>query len=152
MPELAAAGQRRGIAGAGVVIARTYPFNPVWEEKVRAANGPISAGITNRVSNETKVSIDVELRGQGRYRRQEANSALSRTEWEIAAQETGLGVRVVRAYYATLYRLEKLKLIEEVVRLNEKAKEDVKKLREGGLLTEADPIVIETEIADAPAQ
>src|ERR1700674_388272 len=58
-PELAAARQQRGIAAAGVVISRTYPFNPVWEEKVRAANGPISAGITNRVSNETKVSIDV---------------------------------------------------------------------------------------------
>src|SRR5947209_2245290 len=35
-PELAAARQQRGIAAAGVVIARTYPFNPVWEEKVRA--------------------------------------------------------------------------------------------------------------------
>jgi cobalt-zinc-cadmium efflux system outer membrane protein len=151
-PELAAVREQRGIAEAGVVIARTYPFNPVWEGKVRAADGPASAGITNRVSNEHKLSIDVELHGQGRYRRQEASAAFSRTEWEIAFQETSLGIRVVRAFDAILYRREKLKLIEEIIRLNEKARDDVKKFREGGLLTKADPIVIETEIADARAQ
>jgi cobalt-zinc-cadmium efflux system outer membrane protein len=151
-PELAAMRQQRGIAAAAIVIARTYPFNPIWEARVRAANGPISAGITNRVSNEHNVTIDVELRGQGTYRREQANAALSRTEWEIAVQETNLGIRVVRAYYGILYRREKLKLIEEVVRLDEKAAEDVKKLRDGGLLTKADPIVIETEIVDARAQ
>src|SRR5207245_1491639 len=59
-PELAALRQQHGIAAAAVVIADTYPFNPIWEAKVRAANGPESAGITNRVSNEHKVLIDVE--------------------------------------------------------------------------------------------
>jgi cobalt-zinc-cadmium efflux system outer membrane protein len=151
-PEIAAVRQQRGIAEAGVVIARTYPFNPTWEGKVRAADGPASAGITNRVSNEHKLAIDLELRGQGRYRRQGAYAALTRTDWEIAALETSLAVHVVRAYYAILYRREKLKLIEEGVRLNEKAAEDVKKLRDAGNLTKADPILIETEIADARAQ
>jgi cobalt-zinc-cadmium efflux system outer membrane protein len=152
-PELAAVREQRGIAAAGVVIARTYPFNPVWEGRVRAADGPASAGITNRVNNEHNVSIDVELRGQGTYRRQQATAALSRTEWEIATQETNLGIRVVRAYYAILYRREKLKLIEEMITLNEKAAEQVKKLRkDAGLLTKADPIVIETEIVDSRAQ
>ncbi len=61
-PELAAVRQQRGIAEAGVVIARAYPFNPVWEGMTRAANGPAEAGITNRIVNEHKVSIDVELR------------------------------------------------------------------------------------------
>jgi cobalt-zinc-cadmium efflux system outer membrane protein len=151
-PEIAAVRQQHGIAEAGVVVSRTYPFNPTWEGKVRAANGPESAGITNRVSNEHKLAIDVELRGQGRYRREQAIAALSRTDWEIAAQETNLAVRVVRAYYAILYRREKLKLVEEAVRLNERASEDVKKLREAGNLTKADPILIETEVADARAQ
>src|SRR5438876_329905 len=69
-PELATLRQQHGIAAAAVVIARTYPFNPFWEGKIRATNGPSSAGITNRVSNEHKFLMDVEIRGQGRYRRQ----------------------------------------------------------------------------------
>src|SRR5262245_13039872 len=39
-PELAAIRQRHGIAAAGVVIARTYPFNPVLETEVRHNGGP----------------------------------------------------------------------------------------------------------------
>src|SRR5438128_853540 len=39
-PEIAAQRQQHGIAAAGVVIAKTYPFNPVWESSVRAAFGP----------------------------------------------------------------------------------------------------------------
>jgi hypothetical protein len=38
-PELAALRQQHGIAAAGVVIARTYPFNPLWEGKIRPAWG-----------------------------------------------------------------------------------------------------------------
>src|SRR6266851_7185685 len=66
-PELAALRQQHGISAAAVVIAETYPFNPIWEAKVRATNGPESAGITNRVSNEHKFLIDVEIRGQGAF-------------------------------------------------------------------------------------
>src|SRR5882672_9494860 len=51
-PELMALRQQHGIAAAGIVIANTYPFNPIWEAKVREANGPASAGVTNQVSNE----------------------------------------------------------------------------------------------------
>src|SRR5262249_47476102 len=80
-PEIAAIRQQHGIAAAGVIIAQTYPFNPVWEVKIRAANGPESAGIGNRVSNEHKVLLDVEIRGQGTYRREVAWAALSRTDW-----------------------------------------------------------------------
>src|SRR5262245_5996750 len=39
-PEMAALRQQHGIAAAGVVVARTYPFNPVWETRVQAASGP----------------------------------------------------------------------------------------------------------------
>ncbi len=39
-PELAAQRQQHGVAAAEIVIARTYPFNPVWEGKIRAADGP----------------------------------------------------------------------------------------------------------------
>src|SRR5438874_2281885 len=77
-PELMALRQQHGIAAAGVVIARTYPFNPVWEDKTQANNGPLSAGITNRVSTEHLLLLELELRGQGSYRRQGATAALSR--------------------------------------------------------------------------
>src|SRR5262249_17475494 len=85
-PELATLRQHNVIAAASVVIANTYPFNPVLEAKVRAASGPESAGITNRVSNEHKVLIDVEVRSQGQHRRRAADAALTRTDWEIAFQ------------------------------------------------------------------
>src|SRR5262245_54784642 len=59
-PEIATLRQQHGIAAASVIIAKTYPFNPLWEAKVRAAFGPESAGVTNAVSNEHKFLIDVE--------------------------------------------------------------------------------------------
>jgi outer membrane protein TolC len=151
-PDLAALRQQHGIAAAGIVIANTYPFNPIWEAKVRAASGPESAGITNRVSNEHKFLLDVEIRGQGKYRRQGAWATLSRTDWEIANQELTLAVRVLRAFGAVLYRQEKLRLLQQVIQVNEEAADQVRKLVEQGRLRPADLIVIRTEVADARAQ
>src|SRR5205823_2196962 len=48
-PELRAVRQRHGIAAADLVIARTYPYNPVLEARVRAAWG---ADVINPVDNE----------------------------------------------------------------------------------------------------
>jgi outer membrane protein TolC len=152
-PELAALRAQHGIAAAGIVIANTYPFNPVWEAKVRATNGPESAGITNRVSNEHKVFVDVEIRHQGRYRRQIAQATLSRTDWEIAFQETALAVRVIRAFDTVLYREKKLDLVEQTVRLNEEAAALLRRFRAAGRqVTAADLLLIQTEVADARAQ
>jgi cobalt-zinc-cadmium efflux system outer membrane protein len=151
-PELAALRQQHGIATAGVVIARTYPFNPVWEGKIRAADGPASAGITNRVSNEHKLLLEVEVRGQGNYRRQVAQAALSRTDWEIAVHEVALAVRVARAFNAVLYRKEKLRLIEETIQLNEQAAEQVRRLVEQGRLRRADFLTARSELNDTRTQ
>ncbi|OAI48863.1 hypothetical protein AYO44_18635 [Planctomycetaceae bacterium SCGC AG-212-F19] len=149
-PELAALREQHGIAAAAVVIAQTYPFNPIWEAKIRNASGPESAGIANRVSNEHKVLIDLEVCGQGRYRRMEAGAGLSRVDWEITFQETVLAIRVVRAFDAALYRQEKLALIEETVRLNENSAEEVRKLVEqAAKLRPVDAIVARTEVNDA---
>jgi cobalt-zinc-cadmium efflux system outer membrane protein len=150
-PELASVRQQHGIAAAGVVIARTYPFNPIWEGKVRATNGPVSAGITNRVSNEHKFLMDVEIHGQRGYRRQGANAALARTDWEIAAQEVTVAIQVARAFNTVLYRQEKLRLIRATIHLNEVAAEQVRKLLEGKLRP-ADLIVSRAEIDDARSQ
>jgi len=149
-PEIGAIRQQHGIAAAGIVIADTYPFNPVWEAKIRAAEGPESAGITNRVSNEHKVLIDVELFGQGKYRRDEAQATLARVNWEISFQEQALAVRVIRAFDGVLYREAKLKLIEETIQLNQQAAELVRKLVEqGARLRPADAIIAGTEVDDA---
>jgi cobalt-zinc-cadmium efflux system outer membrane protein len=151
-PELAALRQKHGIAAAGVVIAQTYPFNPAWEAKIRATNGPESAGITNRVSNEHKLLIDVELRHQGRYRRAAAGAALSRADWEVASEETALAVRVIRAFNAVLYRQEKLRLIEETIRRNEEDAEQVRKLVEQAKLDGEELILARIELDDSRAQ
>lgn len=151
-PELAAIRQQRGIAAAAVVIAQTYPFNPVLESRIEGASGPASAGITNAVLNEHKVLLEVELRGQGDIRRQVAATALTRTEWEIASQEVQLVSRVLRAFDGVLYRQAKRRLSLERLRLNEIAAKQIRALREQGKLGAADLILILSEVDDARAQ
>jgi outer membrane protein TolC len=151
-PDLAAIRQQRGVAAAGVVIARTYPFNPSYEARVEGASGPASAGVTNAVLNEHKILLELELRGQGCYRRDAAAAALTRTELEIAFQEVLLGSRTLWAFDGVLYRQEKLRLSDERIRLNEVAAEQISKLREQGKLSPADLILIRTEVDDATAQ
>lgn len=148
-PELAALRQQHGFAAAGVVIARTYPLNPVYEGKIRAANGPESAGVTFRVPQEHRFFLELEVRGQGAYRRQGASATLSRTDWEIATQELMIAARVRRAFYTTLYRQQKLRLVEETIRLNEQVAQQVRLLVEEGKLRPADLILIQTEVDDA---
>jgi cobalt-zinc-cadmium efflux system outer membrane protein len=151
-PELAAQRQQHGISAAAVIIAETYPFNPIWEAKVRAANGPESAGITNRVSNEHKILLDVEVRHQGQYRRRAAGAVLTRTDWEIALQELSLTVRVLRAFDTVIYQQNKLALVEETLQLNEAAAKDVSVLAQQGKLRAIDLILIRTEMNDIRAQ
>lgn len=151
-PELAVIREQHGIAAAAVVIAETYPFNPFWEGKILPNVGPESAGITNAVSNEHKFLLELEVRHQGRFRREGATAALSRTDWEIAYQELGVIVRVMRAFDTTLYRQEKLKLVEQTVELNAEVVKQVSKLVEQAQLRAGDLIVARTEVDDARAQ
>jgi cobalt-zinc-cadmium efflux system outer membrane protein len=143
-PELAAIRQQHGVAAAAVVIARTYPFNPIWTNKLFAVNGP--PGITNRVAMEQRVDLQLEIHGQGRYRRQAASAALSRTDWEIAFQEEMLALRVIRAFSAVLYYDAKLKLGEQTVRLNEDTAARVGNLTKQGVLKPADIVLARSEV------
>ncbi len=151
-PELMAFRQQRGVAEGAVVIADTYPFNPVWEAKVREANGPQSAGVENSVSNEHKVLIDVEIHGQRRIRRQGAAATLSRTDWDIVFQETALAVRVTRAFDTVLYRAAKQRLVDEAIAENKRAVAQVDDWLKGKLVKPVDLIVIRTELDDTMAQ
>jgi outer membrane protein TolC len=146
-PTLATVRQQHGIAAAGVVIARTYPFNPTVESRVQQAGGPESAGITNRVPVEEVMLWEVEIRGQGTYRRQQANATLRRTDWEIAAQEQTVAVQALRAFNTLLYRREKLRLIDETIRLDERFLQDAQRLFNANRLKATDLIVARTELA-----
>lgn len=147
-PSLAAQRSQLGIAAARVVIAETYPFNPVLENRIQSASGPPAAGILNVVPLEHLLLWEVEVRHQGRYRRQAAAAALSRTEWEVAAQEQVTAIDVLRAYTGLLYRREKLRLLDEALRLNERLVEDVRRLVGLGKLRTAEFIVAQTEVTD----
>jgi cobalt-zinc-cadmium efflux system outer membrane protein len=151
-PEIMALRQQHGIAAAGIVIAYTYPFNPLWEAKVREANGPASAGVTNAVSTEHKLLTDVEIRGQRFIRRDVAAAALTQTDWEIAAQELALSIRVVRAFETVVYRHKKKQLIEQTLELNTRAAQHGENLWKRGQLKLPDVIALRTEAADYRTQ
>ena len=68
-PNLMVVRQQSGFAQAAIVSAKTYPFNPVYTGVVGQNGGPTNAMITNRVFNEHYVTLELELRGQGGYRR-----------------------------------------------------------------------------------
>jgi len=150
-PEMAALRQQHGVAAAAVVIARTYPHNPSLDLRVAYANGPESAGVTNPVDSQFALLFPVELRGQPAHRRDAALAALSRTDWEIAFHESTLAVHIARAFWAVLYRKEKLGLLQETVALNEKVTEQVRKLVDQNKLRPPDLILARTEVDDARA-
>jgi cobalt-zinc-cadmium efflux system outer membrane protein len=153
-PELDALRLQHGIAVGALVTAETYPFNPTLESKLRAASGPPAAGVTNHFNQEHRVFMDVEIRGQGKYRRSTAEAALTRTDWEIAFLETSLAVRVVRAFDTLIYRYEKLRLVEDTVQLNAKSLQDLSRLvaQAAGSVGLSDLIVARTELEDVRAQ
>ena len=150
-PSLAVARQQRGLAAAGVVLARVYPYNPVASAQFRGVNGPAESGVTNHFSNQVTVQLDVEIRGQWRERRAAAEAGVTRTEWEIADQEVATAVATYRAYASVLYRQQKLDILDETVRLNEQVVNTVEDLRKAGKAGAADLIVARSELATTKA-
>jgi outer membrane protein TolC len=148
-PDLAVTRKQRGIAEANVVIARTYPFNPVWQPTVMGIGGPADAGITNRVFVQNVLQLELELHGQGKIRRAAADAGLSRTEWEIGAQELAIGVRAIRAFNGFVYRQGKLKLLDDTIKLQEETVKDVKRLFDQGKLKPADPMLATADLVEA---
>jgi outer membrane protein TolC len=150
--EIAAIREQHGIAAANIVIANTYPFNPTSESRVRWVSGPESAGITGRVDLEQTLLLELELRGQQGFRKEEAAAGLSRTDNEIVFQELSLAVRTGRAYDTLLYREEKAALADEAVTLTKEAVGQVSRLKDAGKLKAPDLIIIQTELNDFIAQ
>ena len=142
--------QDHGVAAAAVMVARAYPFNPVWDGRMRYA-WPVFEGATNQEPVESTVTMELELRGQRAFREAQAQAALSRTDWDIANQELALAVRTVRAFDAVVYRFRKNKLALDTIDLNQKTYDQAQELEKAGRLKPADLIVLRTEVADSRA-
>src|SRR5207245_1808010 len=99
-----------------------------------------------------KLFMDVETRGQGTYRREGANAALSRVEWDVAFQEMNLAIRVVKAFDSVLYRQEKLALLERTIKLDQDTVKQVEDLVKLGKLHGPDLILAQTEVDDVRSQ
>lgn len=150
-PQLAAIREQHGIAAAGVVIARTYPFNPIYQGTLLHAKGAATP-VENSFFNGHQITLEVQLFHQQRFRQQQAFAMLTRTDWEIATQELTFSVNAIRAFDAYLYRRGKLEVSEEFLRLNQKSVEQVKQLVEQGKLKSGDLIVARAEVNDVKAQ
>lgn len=148
-PQLATFRRNRGIAEAAIQIARQYPFNPIVQDFVWYGNGPPAAGVTNHVFEEHTARLDLELRHQGRYRRDIARNVMTRTEWEIAAQELLVSIQVTRAFNALLYRRAKYRLLEEGAQFTEQIADGVKQLYEQGTLKSADLLLARVDVVEA---
>ena len=73
-PQLTALREQHGIAAAGVVIAKTYPFNPIYQGSFQDAQGP-PGSVENPLLQQHQVTLEVELWHQRCYREQAAFAA-----------------------------------------------------------------------------
>jgi outer membrane protein, heavy metal efflux system len=151
-PFLMAVREQNGFGAAAVVISQTYPFNPVYTGYVTSANGPANAGVTNNVYNEHYISLEVEIRGQGKHRRAAACATASKIEWEVTNQEMAVTIAVIRAYNATLYRQQKLELFEQTVGLNEQLFEQTQKAADAGKVKALDLVLARADLDSLRAQ
>lgn len=135
-----------------MVIAKTYPFNPIYQGTLLHAQGPDRAVIENPFFNGHQVTLEVQLFHQQRFRQQQAFAALTRTDWEIATQELTVAVNAIRMFDTYLYRKGKLAVSEEFLRLNQKSVGQIRDLVEQGKLKTGDLIVARAEVNDVQAQ
>jgi outer membrane protein TolC len=150
-PDLAVARKTLGIAQAGIVISQTYPFNPVWQQYYLGAGGPSQAFISTRLTFNENMRLDLELRGQGHIRRNAAQAALSRAEWDVANQELLVAVRTIRAYQTLVYRREKVRGLVDAVRLQEEAVKKIEPLVNQGAFKKADQLMAQADLVEARA-
>jgi outer membrane protein TolC len=145
-PDLAVQRTQRGFAAAGVIVAATYPYNPLLELRNQHADGPLSSGLTSRLAMEHLLLFQVEVRGQSMIRRQGAAAAATRTDWEIAQLEQTLSGRVIHAFTTVVYWQEKSRVFDETLRFNEELAAHVRKLMDAGQLQGADLLLAQAEV------
>lgn len=148
-PTLMATRKQYGYAEAALIIAKTYPYNPVYTGYETYNSGQ---GVSNRVYLEEYISIEVELRGQGKHRRAIGAAVASRIDWEISQQEIALSVAVIRAFNTVLYRQQKLAFVDENLKLSEQAFEGTRKQADTGKVTKLDLSLARADFDSARAQ
>jgi outer membrane protein TolC len=151
-PYLTTIRKQSGYGEAALMIARTYPFNPVYTGYVTGTGGPISSAITNRVYLEQYVSLELELRGQGKHRKAGAAATVSRIEWENAQQEIAVSIAVIRAFNTVLYRQKKIEFIDAGLKINESALERLRKQVDAGKAKTDDLMLARIDFAGVRAQ
>jgi len=151
-PALMTVRQQHGYGQAAIVIAKTYPFNPVYTGYFAQNSGPASAAITSNLFTEDYISLELELRGQGAHRRAAACATATRIDWEIAQQEIAVSVAVIRAYNAVLYRQKKLEAFEEGLKLSEQAFESLRRSVDAGTLKATDLVLPRADLESVRAQ
>jgi cobalt-zinc-cadmium efflux system outer membrane protein len=151
-PALMTTRQQYGYAQAAIVLAKTYPFNPIYTGYVAGMSGAAESDFRNRVFTEDYVTLELELRGQGGHRRAAASAGASRIEWEIAQQEMALSIAVVRAFNTVLYRQKKLEVLEESLKLTEQSFEQLKRQVDSGKIKPLDIAVVRADLESARAQ
>ena len=151
-PQLAGIRQQHGIAAAAVLIAKTYPFNPIYQVGVSSARNSDPTQVTNSTPQTHQLNFEVQLFHQQSFRRSAACAALSRTDWEIAGQELAFACNAIRGFDGLLYRQGKLAVTEEYLRLNQRSVAQTRQLVDRGTLGAADLIVAQAEVNDVRAQ
>jgi outer membrane protein, heavy metal efflux system len=151
-PALMTVRQQYGYGQAAIVIAKTYPFNPVYTGYFAQNSGPASADITSNLFLEDYISLELELRGQGGHRRAAASATATRIDWEIAQQEMAVSIAVIRAYNAVLYRQKKLEAFEEGLKLSEMTVANLRRSVDAGKLKTTDLVLPDADLRSARAQ
>src|SRR5439155_20925883 len=82
-PQLAVLRQQHGIAAAAVVIARTYPYNPITQSTTFNFKGSDPAVDLRPIHHTHTITLHAEVGRQRSYRKESAFAAWPRTDWEI---------------------------------------------------------------------
>jgi outer membrane protein TolC len=151
-PELQTVRARHGIAVAATVIAATYPHNPIWDFKVQQTSGPESASVTNVVGTEHVVLLEIEIHHQQAIRKQSAAAALSRVDWEIAAQELHVAVRAVRAFDTVVHRQAKKALLEDTLVFRQRAVADARRKAAADKTKYTGVLLAQVDVSDTRSQ
>jgi outer membrane protein TolC len=148
-PVLATVRKQSGYAETALIVAKTYPYNPVYTGYVAYNSG---GDTSNRVYLEHYVSLEVELRGQKKIRRAVAAAVVQRIEWEIAHQEIGAMMATIRAYNAVVYRQQKVEFLNASIKANELAFEQIRKNFDAGKIKANDLLLARVDLDSSRAQ
>ena len=145
-PDLIVNRQDLAAAQAGRVVADTYPYNPVFEAQLQAAD---NYDLRQHVRQSYSLLQEIETGGKGGFRRGAAQAGVQRTEWEVRQSELAIAADVFRKFQAILVARQRLELARETNRLNEQLATGAHALLQAGKVSGADLVIAEQEALDS---